>query len=251
MPILGPRFAQQEAAAARRCAGLIFSSDWACDEAQRLYAVGRDKLHRIPLGANWTPEIDAAAWQEASRARGASGCNLLYVGKDWERKGGPFAIEVALELETRGVRPVVLHVVGCTPTIPERARHLVQVHGFLDARNAAQAELLERLFMTSHFLLVPTRAECFGIVFAEAQAFGLPVVSRAVQAVPSIVLDGVTGILEPVDAPAGIYAARIAALLADPERYGAMVRAARARFTAEFTWQRFAARVTSTIAAAL
>jgi glycosyltransferase involved in cell wall biosynthesis len=251
MPLLGPGFARLEAAAARRCDGLIFSSDWACEEAERLYQVPPAKLHRIPLGANWAPQLSAAQLQSGIAARSPAAVNLLYVGKDWERKGGPLAVDIALDLKARGVGSVTLHVVGCTPTIPGAARDIVRVHGFLNAQQPAQAALLEELFLTSHFLVVPTRAECFGLVFAEAQAFALPVVSRAVQAVPSIVIDGVTGILEPPGAAAPAYAARMAALLTDPPRYRAMAEAARARFETEFTWSQFAERVAATMSAAL
>ncbi len=59
------------------------------------------------------------------------------------------------------------------------------------------------------FLIVPTTAECFGIVFAEAQAFGLPPISRAVDALPSVILDGETGLLFEREAPASAYVERI------------------------------------------
>jgi glycosyltransferase involved in cell wall biosynthesis len=110
---------------------------------------------------------------------------------------------------------------------------------------------LKHLFLHAHFLVVPTRAECFGVVFAEAQAFGLPAVSRAVQAVPSIVIDGVTGILEPADAPAASYGRRILALLRDRAQYRAMARAARDRYQATLTWERFAAKAAETIECAI
>src|SRR5579862_4202916 len=50
-PLLGKRFARLEAAAARQCTGLIFSSKWATDEAQRLYGVPADKLLVQSMGA--------------------------------------------------------------------------------------------------------------------------------------------------------------------------------------------------------
>jgi glycosyltransferase involved in cell wall biosynthesis len=251
MPVLGPRFARLEAAAAEHYAGLIFSSDWAVDEAQRLYGVPRNKLHSIPLGAIWTPEVAGEELNRIIDARPAERLDLLYVGKDWERKGGPLALEIARELRAAGVPHVTLHIVGCTPAIAPADRELVQLHGFLNVRVPEESSRLKELFQRSHFLVVPTRAECFGVVFAEAQAFGLPPVSRAVQALPSIVADGVTGILEPPDAPAAAYSRRLLALIHDKDRYRSMARAARARFEGQLTWERFAARVVETIEQAL
>ena len=247
MPILGPRFARLEAAAAQRLTGLVFASDWAVQEARRLYAAPPEKLHSIPLGASWTPAIDSNAVHRVIDERAEDRLALLYVGKDWERKGGPLAVQIALELRARGIRNVMLHVVGCTPEIAPEARDLVHVHGFLDAKDEKQSALLENLFLQSHFLVVPTRAECFGLVFAEAHAFGLPAVSRKVQALPSIVRDGETGILEDADAPAEAYVGRMLELLTDRGLYRRMAHAARARFETNFTWERFAERLVAAI----
>jgi glycosyltransferase involved in cell wall biosynthesis len=247
MPLLGPRFARLEAAAAQRYTGLIFSSDWAVAEAERLYGVPRRKLHSIPLGATWTPDVELAELHAIIDARPADRVDLLYVGKDWERKGGPLALSIARELRDAGIGNVTLHIVGCTPEIPPADRGLVQLHGFLNVRVADESARLKRLFLHSHFLVVPTRAECFGVVFAEAQAFGLPPVSRAVQALPSIVLDGITGILEAADAPAASYSHRLLDLIRDRERYRSMARAARAQFESKLTWERFAEGVVKTI----
>jgi glycosyltransferase involved in cell wall biosynthesis len=248
MPLLGRRFARLEAQAANRCTGLIFSSDWACDEAARLYGTPANKLHSIPLGASWTPDLEATELAAVIDARPDDRLDLLFVGKDWERKGGPLALEIARELHQRGSANVKLHIVGCTPPIPPELRELTQCYGFLNAKIAAESALLKRLFLRSHFLLVPTRAECFGVVFAEAQAFGLPPISRAVQALPSIIVDGVTGILEPTHEGASAYVNRILMLVALRDRYRDMARAARARFEARLTWERFADGVVETIA---
>lgn len=246
-PLLGPRFARLEAQAARQCTGLIFTSQWAVEEAQRLYGVSADKVHAHPMGSNWNPGLTTPEIEAAIDARPDDRLDLLYVGKDWERKGGPLAIEVAAGLRDAGVAKVTLHIVGCTPEVPERARDVVKVHGRLRASDPEESRTLRRLFLESHFLIVPTRAECFGLVFAEAQAFGLPPVSRSVQALPSIVLDGQTGILEPADAPAENYVRRILPLHRNRDAYRKIARAARAHYEATLNWESFADGVVHTI----
>jgi glycosyltransferase involved in cell wall biosynthesis len=247
LPLLGRRFARLEAQAAQRCTGLIFSSEWACAEAVRLYGVPRHKLHSIPLGASWTPDVATERLLEIIAARPDDKLDLLFVGKDWERKGGPLAIEIARHLKLRGVSKVRLHIVGCRPPLPADAAEFIECHGFLNAKMPQEAALLKKLFYESHFLLVPTRAECFGLVFAEAQAFGLPPISRAVQALPSIIADGETGILQPDGATAADYVVRILQIIGDRERYRAMASAAHARFRARLSWESFAERVIETI----
>jgi glycosyltransferase involved in cell wall biosynthesis len=72
-----------------------------------------------------------------------------------------------------------------------------------------------------------------------------------VQAVPSIVLDGQTGILADADAPASAYVERILAIVRDRARYREMANAARAQFESTLTWDRFAEQVVQVIEAGL
>jgi glycosyltransferase involved in cell wall biosynthesis len=247
MPLLGPRFGRLEADAAKRLTGLIFSSEWAAGEAQRLYGVPGDKTYSNPMGASWIPDVDRHKMTEIVDARPDDRLDLLFVGKDWERKGGPLAVEIAKQLRARDIPNVMLHIVGCTPKIPPDAREVVRIYGFLNPNEAQDSVVLKRLYLNSHFLLVPTRAECFGLVFAEAQAFALPPVSRKVQAVPSIVLDGKTGILEDPKAPFSRYVDRILAQIQDRTRYRQMAQAARSRFESTLSWEQFADRTRTII----
>jgi glycosyltransferase involved in cell wall biosynthesis len=252
-PLRIHKFAAEEARAGRRLDGLCFGSDWACGEARRMYGLASDEtLHATPLGANWVPDLSQAEILEKIAARvdplAAGELELLYLGKDWERKGGPLAVEVAAGIRAAGHK-VRLHVVGCRPELGEAAgpHGFVTVHGPLYQSDPAQSSALAELFWRSHFMLVPTLAECFGIVFAEAQAFGLPPISRAVHAVPSIIRDGETGMLFDRSAPAAEYAARILDLTSKPEAYREMARRAREWFERRLTWDRTAEGIVAAI----
>jgi glycosyltransferase involved in cell wall biosynthesis len=167
---------------------------------------------------------------------------LLFVGKDWARKGGPMAVEVTQALRAAGIN-ARLHVVGCRPQLPPGAAEYIAVHGQLYQTHPEESAVLAELFMNAHFLLVPTTAECYGIVFAEAQAFALPPVSRAVQALSTVVEDGRTGVLLEAKAPASAYVERILALRADPAAYVRMAVAARERYESLLSWDSTAAGI--------
>lgn len=239
-----PRFTRQEASAGRRIDGLCFGSAWACDEAARLYdfpEADRGKLHVAPLGANWIPTLPREEILHLAANRSLNRIEFLFVGRDWERKGGPLAVRITEGLCKLGIS-AHLHVVGCRPELGgvSGPDGFVSIHGPLYQTDPVESVRLAELFHRSHFLLVPTVAECFGIVFAEAQAFALPPVSRAVHALPSIVEDGVTGLLFPPEAGPEPYIERIAGLVRDPERYRAMTLHARQRFESALTWNQTA-----------
>lgn len=240
MPLMGKRFARQEAETARNCTRLIFSSKWATDEAKRLYGVSDDKLYVQPMGANWIPNETREELERIIEAKPRNELRLLFVGKDWERKGGPLALEITRGLRDAGASNVSLHIVGCRPQVPADLQGIIKIHGLLRRSDPLEEKKLRELFLTSHFLVVPTHAECFGVVFAEAHAFGLPAVSRGVHAIPSIIQDGETGIVQASDDIASAYVGRILALAGDWDAYLRMSHAARTRYEAKLNWQSFA-----------
>lgn len=243
--IRNAEYARDEAKVARWIEGVCLGSKWACEDAVRVFGnefPGVDfagKLHVTPLGANWRPDMPREAVLARAAARDWETIRLLYLGVDWIRKGGPLAVEIAGGLRDAGYK-VRLDVVGCRPELPAGAADVVTVHGPLYRTDPAQAEVLQELFLGAHFLVVPTMAECYGIVFAEAQAFALPPVSRAVDALPTIIVDGETGLLLDATAPAGAYIERILTLRNDPTAYLRMATAARERYESLLNWDKCA-----------
>jgi glycosyltransferase involved in cell wall biosynthesis len=100
-----------------------------------------------------------------------------------------------------------------------------------------------RLMRGCCVFVLPSRAEPFGMVVAEALACGRPVVASAVGGIPEIVEDGRCGVLVPPDDPDAIARAVSRMLTDDALRasFGEQGRArARARFDAEVMGQGYA-----------
>jgi len=112
---------------------------------------------------------------------------LLFVGGDFERKGGPDVVAAADSLPPD---VVVDLVTSWTGPVPDNVVVHHDVHPF-DERWLG-------LYRRASAFVLPTRYEAYGLALAEAQAAGLPVIATAVQAVPEIVEDGRTGLLIPV-----------------------------------------------------
>ena len=132
-------------------------------------------------------------------------CRLLFVGVEWERKGADTAIAVAAAMRQAGVE-TTLTMIGCLPPTGVRVPDFVNVVGFVSKRTPEGNRLIEQHFRESHFFVLPTRAEAYGMVFCEASAFGLPSLAPRVGGIPSIIEDGVNGWLLPTDAAPEEYA---------------------------------------------
>ena len=215
----------------KKASAVIYSSTWAARSAIEDYGADPAKIHVVPFGAN----IDEPPSREVVLAREKSECcRLLFLGVDWIRKGGDLAFETLLKLEELGVQAELI-VCGCTP--PQRVAHeRMTVMPFLDKNDERQRKELDQLLMSADFLLLPTRADCTPIVFCEASAFGLPVITTHTGGVPEIVRDGENGFLLPYEARGDAYAEVIARVYHDDERYAALVRASRAAFEECLNW---------------
>jgi glycosyltransferase involved in cell wall biosynthesis/SAM-dependent methyltransferase len=91
-------------------------------------------------------------------------------------------------------------------------------------------------------LVVPSLSEGMPYVVLEGMASGKPVVATAVNGIPEVIEDRVTGRLVPRQ-DSGALAGAIGELLADPESAEAMGRAARRRVEEDFSMERWIGRL--------
>lgn len=222
--------------ALQNCDRVIYSSHWARDSAVRDYGIEPAKLCVLPLGAGLTAEPSRADIDRWLARRLEGPCRLLFVGTDWDRKGGDIAIAVARALQDGGM-PVELHVAGCDPPAPLPS--FVRPHGYLSKRDVAEAAQLRRLFEDASFFILPSRAECFGLVFCEAAAYGLPAIATNTGGIPEILRGGDWGLMLPPTSPPDSFARWIRAARADPEHYARMAWAARRDFEQRLNWAAF------------
>lgn len=224
-----------ERQALREADKYLFSSEWALNSAVRNYGADPEKVDVLSFGAN----VERIPSSVLGSKSDLSICQLLFLGAGWACKGGQIALEALRDLRARGVA-VHLTVCGCVP--PETDPDMTVIP-FLNKNKPEELARIEQLLAESHFMLLPTRADCTPVVFCEAAAYGLPVVTTATGGVASVVREGINGFALPHQAKGGAYADVIAATLADPERYQALVLSSRQEYETRLNWQTFARRV--------
>jgi glycosyltransferase involved in cell wall biosynthesis len=227
-----------ESRAIERATLALFSSDWAAESAVRDYGADPAKVHTVYIGAN-IRQVPPRA-QVLPRRLGDK-LRLLMVGVSWSRKGGQIAYETLLHLVDLGY-DAVLTVVGCTP--PRGLKHpRMEVVPFLDKSIPAQFEQWERTWLEADFFLLPARFEAAGVVFCEASAYALPSIAARTGGVSSLVVDDKNGYTLPVEAGGAEYAATIAELINDPDRYSRLCESSREEFERRLNWDRWGERV--------
>lgn len=226
--------------ALRNASLAIYTSDWAAQTATDHYGANADKVKVVPYGANITDSPNEVEIELRIADRDEDVCNLLFIGVDWERKGGPIALETAQILNDRGVK-THLHIMGVQP--PGEMPDFVTLHGFISKKAAEGVTQFDRLLSDAHFLIVPSRAECFGLVFAEASSLGVPSLAASTGGIPSVVTPGVNGQLFPLDAGGDDYADFITNTMKKPGAYQALARSSFQEFRSRLNWDSAGAEV--------
>jgi colanic acid/amylovoran biosynthesis glycosyltransferase len=174
----------------------------------RVFICVSDFIRRKALEIGYPPEklrvhyigIDRTKFKPADVARDPN--LILFVGRLAEKKGASYLLKAMAEVrQTNPEARVVL--VGDGPdraNLEQMSRDLKLDVRFEGARDAA--EVLEwlrraRVFVAPSVTSAAGDAEALGMVFAEAQATGLPVVSFKHGGIPEVVRHGETGLLAP------------------------------------------------------
>ncbi len=205
---------------------IICASKWAQQSVVNDYGATIEKTLIIPFGANcnvikYIP-------------KGKLSYKILFCGVEWHRKGGQIAVDTICELNKRGLH-VELYLVGCMPP-KEINSTFIHVVGFLNKNKAEEANRLESLYQESDLLLLPTVAECAGIVFAEAASRGLPSIAFNTGGVSNYVIDGITGYTLPMEATHMDFADKIEGLYMHKEQLLEMSNQARQIYDTTLNW---------------
>lgn len=233
--LLPTSFLRREVALYERCAAILVRSTNIRDTLHHGYGIDPERIEVIGVGPN------APVARPSAEQRRWHGGRIVFVGLDWERKGGPALLDAFARV--RAQHPSArLEIVG--PSRDVDVPDGVTFHGRLAVTEVAS--LLEH----SDVFCLPTRAEPFGVVFIEAMLAGLPVVGTRLGAQPDFIVPGETGELVPPDDPDAL-ARTLAQLVGDDQRTRAMGRRAAALAEERYSWSAVGVRLRRAVDSAL
>jgi len=201
-------------------------SSWAGKSLVEGYGVDPSRIEVIP------PGVDLDFWQPDPAKRNSSKVRILFVGGDFDRKGGPTLLEAFRALPTGKAELVMVTNSNVLPAPG------IEVHRNMKPNTR---ELLA-LYQSCDIFALPTRAEAFGIAAVEASAVGLPVIASGIGGLTDIVADHTSGFLIDVDDVTALVE-RLCQLLIDQSQRDRLGRAARQRAESKFNSYGNAARI--------
>lgn len=226
--------ARLEGANARRAQRVVTTSEYCRQKVAEHYGVPLERIGIVSEG------IDVEAWQTdlaQTAPRTDRRPTILCVARHYPRKHVNDLLR-AFALVRRYVPAAQLRIVGDGPEHQPliALAHELGISDVVMFLGAIPDPDLKAEYAHCDLFCLPSVQEGFGIVFLEAMAAGLPVVSTTAAAIPEVVRHGETGILVPPGDVSSIAGALLV-LLGDPDRRRRYGQAGRER-VAGYDWTR-------------
>ncbi len=164
----------------QQCKGIFTMGRWLAEDMVNRCNIEQAKVHPVGGGIN----LDKRLIDKTNK----KGNKILFVGRDFKRKGGHIVVEAFKELKKRR-KNVELYVAG--PSINPYHENIDGCHFMGDCDYKKTAEL----FNLCDIYCMPSYFEAYGLVFVEALTFGLPVIARNAYEMPYLIQNGQTGLL--------------------------------------------------------
>ena len=240
---------------------LVASTDAEAEDLVRDYAADPARVHVVPPGVDldlFSPSPGATTGDATARRAHRRGLRadlglpvdgglVLFAGRVQPLKGPDVLVRALGVLAERGEPVPTLVVLGGPSGRPTAVRELealayqVGVSDRLVVRPPVRRDELVRWYRAADVVAVPSHNETFGLVAAEAEASGTPVVAAGVGGLRTVVEDQVSGVLVPGHDPQ-TWARVLADLLADDARLARFGDGAR-RAGERFGWDAAALRM--------
>lgn len=191
------------------------------------YGIDPGKVKCVYSGSN----VKVSATETFNESR-YSGRNILFVGVDWIRKGGPAMAEAFMKV-LRVFPDATLTIVGCSPDIKLPNCTIL---------GRITLEEVKKCYNKAAVFCLPTTLEPFGISFLEAMAHKLPIVATNIGAIPDFIHEGKNGhLVKPGDTDA--ISAAICDLFRSEDKCRLYGEYGSRLFNERYTWEKTGRRI--------
>jgi Glycosyltransferase len=164
-----------------------------------------------------------------------SGNRILFVGRDFLRKGGDLVLSAFKVLRQNYGQEFELYIAGPEELSSDLLSDGVVFLGDMDS------ERLSDYFNLCDIFVMPSRYEAYGLVFIEALVYGLPCIGRNAFEMPYFIQDGVNGYLIDQDDPQ-LLASKMYDLLKNEAMKNNVLRD-RSRYMEQYSWDKVAKNI--------
>lgn len=229
---IGKRMAENlERKALKNTSIHLSPSYWRHSSIINTYGVNPKNAYVLPYG----PCINVPKIEETRVLNTNKPLRIFFSGVDWKRKGGDIVVNVIKRFIDKGHQCEL--VIAGIKKIPQEYTHydFIKNIGFLNKNEESQYNKYIEEFKSSDIFFLPTKAEGAGIVFSEASAFGLPILTHDTGGIGTYVQNGINGYRIPLDSPYEIYVETLEKMIS-PQNYSNLSKGALSLSKTFLTW---------------
>ncbi len=177
--------------AIKKCKIILFSSRWSLNKARRKYKKFKKKFKLLEFGPSFDQQITKNKIEKNIDKRVENKIKLITLSVDWKRKGLQKQIELVNYIISKGFDGE-LTIVG--QKNKNNIKNLnVKFLGFINKNSKSGERKISNLLLKSHFHLLFSKAEAYGLALIEANSRGVPNISFNVGGIPHIIKNGKNG----------------------------------------------------------
>ncbi len=241
---------EQEVIARSDC--VIASTPYEFDDLLEHYGASPERLCVSPPGVDHDVFFPGDTSQAKQRLGFDEDQVVLFVGRVQAHKGTDVAVQTLSHLIDRDAEratATVLHIIGGASGRDgdeelSRCRRTIASKGLTDRVtffDPMPHDDLADHYRAADVVIVPSRSESFGLVAAEAQACGTPVVAANTGGLPYVINASESGLLVDHHDPRA-FATAVAAILDNPS-FATRLSGGGVAFSARFSWDATAVRL--------
>ncbi|MBS1652447.1 MAG: glycosyltransferase family 4 protein [Bacteroidetes bacterium] len=217
---------------------VVYSSEWAKNQAIQHYKISENKTKVLPFGANLNYFPNK---RDVLFAKNFAKIHLLCIATNWKNKGVDIAVNAVNELNLNNISAHLTVVGSQAPANFNNA--YTTVIPFLDKNTNKGLQEISALYTKSHFFILPTRFDCTPIVICEASAYAVPVICANTGGVEGHLKNDVNGYLINYNDVGVEYAHKIIEII-NNNSYLKLQHSTRELFDEKLNWKSWAVEFT-------
>ena len=180
-----------EFATVKKCKLILFSSKWSLNNAKQKYKKFKNKFKLLEFGPSLTNEISQKKIKKKIFKRDKNKIKLISLSVDKKRKGVDKQIRLMNYINKQGIK-CELTKIGHKSKKDYKNPNL-KFLGFINKNEVLGENKISTYLLNSHFHVLFSKAEAYGISLIEANSRGLPNISFDVGGIPHIIKNKING----------------------------------------------------------
>ena len=171
--------------AIKQCKIILISSKWALNKAQKKYKQFKSKFKLLEFGPSLKEQVSEKKIKKNILNRKKNKIKLISLSVDGKRKGVDRQIKLINYMNRKGIK-TELTVIGFKPKYNFNKSNL-KFLGFINKNDSNGERKISSMLLKSHFHLLFSSAEAYGIALIEANSRAVPNIAFDVGGISHIV----------------------------------------------------------------